>query len=130
MRQTGCVVTIEDVEQIIATLPAVEETVRYRHRTWTVGGKTFAWVRPLGKADLRRLGDAKPPTGPIVAVTVADLAEKEEVLAHGARGVFTISHFDGYPAVLMQLDVISKRVARELLVDGWRACAPDDVAGR
>jgi hypothetical protein len=63
-------------------------------------------------------------------VTVADLAEKEEVLAQGARGVFTIAHFDGYPAVLMQLDVVSKRVARELVVDGWRACAPADVSGK
>jgi len=117
------VLSLADVEQIIASLPDVVESERHGNRTWTVGGKAFAWERPFTKADLRRFGDETPPAGPILAVSVADLAEKEEVLAQGTRGVFTIPHFDGYPAVLLQLKVAPKRAVRELLVDAWRTTA-------
>ena len=41
-------------------------------------------------------------------MTVEDLAEKEAVLAAGNAGVFTIPHFDGYAAVLVQLDAVSE----------------------
>ena len=41
---------------------------------------------------------------------------------------FTIPHFDGYPAVLIQLRAVTKRALREALVDGWLACAPPALA--
>jgi hypothetical protein len=114
-------ITLDEVEVIIADLPDVTEGVKYGKRMWFVGKQGFAWERPLSKADIKRLGDEPVPTGPILAIAVADLAEKEEVLAEGKRGIFTISHFDGYPAVLIQLDVVAKRTARELIVDAWTA---------
>jgi len=40
----------------------------------------------------------------------------------------SISHFDGYPALLVQLKVIGKRALRETIVDGWLACAPPKLA--
>jgi hypothetical protein len=55
---------------------------------------------------------------------VADLAEKEGVLAAELKGFFTISHFDGYAAVLIQLKKVGKRSLREAIVDGWLATAP------
>jgi len=63
-------------------------------------------------------------------VRVEDLGEKEAVLAAGHKGVFTIPHFDGYPAVLVQLKVVGKRVLRELLLDGWLACTPPALAAQ
>ena len=76
------------------------------------------------KAGIRRFGDAEPPTGPILAVRVEDLSEKEAVLAAGVPGVFTIPHFDGYAAVLIELDAVDEDTLREAIVDGWLACAP------
>ena len=69
-----------------------------------------------------------PPAGPILAVRTADLHEKESVLAEGKRGFFTIPHFDGYAAVLIQLRTVGKRALREAIVDGWLACTPRTVA--
>lgn len=115
---------LPELTAIVVDLPEVTEGERHGNRTWLVAGKAFAWERPFSKADIRRFGDEVPPDGPIMAVRVADLAEKEEVLAAHPRGVFTIPHFDGYPAVLIQLKTVPKRAARELVVDAWLACAP------
>jgi hypothetical protein len=120
--------TFGDVEQIIADLPDVTEGTRFGNRTWFVHGKAFAWERPYSKADVKRFGDQTPPDGPILAVSVEDLEEKEAVLAAGKRGVFTIEHFNGFPAVLVQLRVVGKRVLRDAIVDGWLASAPPALA--
>ena len=121
-------VSIEEVAQIAMGLPEVTEGERHGHRTWSVAGKTFAWDRPFSKADIKRFGDETPPDGPVLAVSVADLSEKEAVLAAQTRGFFTISHFDGYAAVLIQLKKVAKRPLREAVIDGWLACAPSKLA--
>ena len=117
-------VTIDDVARLAAELPEVTEGESRGNRSWTVAGKAFAWERPFSKADLKRFGDATPPDGPIVAVRVEDLGEKEAALAANPKAFFTIPHFDGYPAVLIQLRRVSTKALREAIIDGWLASAP------
>jgi hypothetical protein len=119
---------MDEVAELAAALPEVAEGVRRGHRAWSVRGKTFAWERPLTKADIKRFGEQTPPSGPILGVSVADLGEKEAVLGAGTKGFFTISHFDNDPAFLIQLDRVTKKALREALVDGWLACAPPALA--
>jgi len=120
--------TIEDAARIALELPEVIEGERHGTRTWSVAGKGFAWERPYSKADLRRFGDETPPAGPILAVRVADLDDKDVLLAAQLAGFFTIPHFDGYAAVLIQLREVGKRRLREAIVDAWLACAPPRLA--
>lgn len=121
-------VSIDEVARIAMELPEVTQGERYGTRTWSVSGKVFAWERAFSKADVRRFGDASPPEGPILAVRVDDLGEKEAVLAAQPKAFFTIPHFDGYAAVLIQLKQVTKRALREAMVDGWLACAPRKLA--
>ncbi len=121
-------VSLDQAAETAMSLPEVVEGERYGNRTWSVSGKAFAWERPFSKADIRRYGDTTPPPGPILAVRVEDLGEKEAVLAAHPACVFTIPHFDGFAAVLVQLQAVTKAVLRELIIDGWLAAAPTEVA--
>jgi hypothetical protein len=124
------VASVDDVARIASELPGVTEGERHGNRTWFVAGKGFAWERPFSQADLRRFGDETPPPGPILAVRTEDLGEKEALLAAQPSAFFTIPHFDGYSAVLIQLGKVSGRALREAVTDGWLACAPPKLAAQ
>jgi hypothetical protein len=122
--------TVEDAARMALDLPEATEGERHGARTWYVSGKAFAWERPFSKADIKRFGDAVPPDGPILAVRVADLTEKEAMLASNPKAFFTIPHFDGYSAILIQLKAVTKKALEEALIDGWLACAPTPLASQ
>jgi hypothetical protein len=120
--------TIDEVARIALALPGVAEQDRHGNRSWSVASKTFAWERPYSKADIKRFGDATPPREPILAIRLDDLFEKEAMLAVGTKGVFTIPHFDGYAAILIELGAVPKRALKDAITDGWLACAPPAFA--
>jgi hypothetical protein len=122
--------TLDDVARYALALPEATEDDRRGQRTWSVAGKAFAWERMFSKADLKRFGDEKPPRDPIVAIRVDDLVEKEAILAADTNGVFTIPHFDGYAAILIELRAVGKRALKEAVTDGWLACASPALARR
>jgi hypothetical protein len=120
--------TLDDVARLALTLPEASEAERRGNRTWSVAGKGFAWERPFSKADVRRFGDSVPPAGPILAIRVEDLTEKEVLLAAHPKSFFTIPHFDGHAAILVRLHTVTMKVLEEAVTDGWLACAPQQLA--
>ncbi len=120
--------SFDDVAAIALDLPEATEGTSYGSRAWKVKGKLFAWERPFRKADLKRFGDETPPEGPILGLAVDGLEEKEVVLAQGWAGFFTIPHFDGHAAVLVQLDTAEPDIVSDAIVDGWLCRAPVTLA--
>lgn len=114
---------LDEVAAFVSSLPGVEVGTRWGNRTWTVGGRGFAWQRPFSKADLARFGDAAPPAGDIVAIMVESLDAKDALIAIGPRGFFTIPHFNGYPAVLVALRAARARDVKAALIAAHRAIA-------
>ncbi len=118
--------TFDDVERLATSLPDVEESTSYGNRCWKVAGKAFATHRPLTQKDRAALGDAAPAEDPLM-VRVEHLVAKEALLAN-EPACFTTPHFDGYPAVLVRLDVVGAELLDELVTDSWLTAAPKAIA--
>jgi hypothetical protein len=121
------VATFDDVARIALDLPETTEEISRGHRRWCVKAKGFVWERPLRRSDLEALGDSAPD-GPILGVRVEHLGAKEALLADDPGVYFTTPHFDGYPAVLVQLDRVSPDELEELIVEAWLVRAPKRLA--
>lgn len=126
-------VTFEQVSRFLETLGPVTRGVWWRNPTWCRGSRVVAWQRPLSKADHARLVEANAPVphGELLAVMVESLDEKDAVLSLGLPGVFTLAHFDGTAAVLVELRLARVRDVRALLRRAWTsAAAPKPSAPR
>ncbi|MBV8298054.1 MAG: MmcQ/YjbR family DNA-binding protein [Candidatus Eremiobacteraeota bacterium] len=110
--------TWDQVRRYALALPGVTEETSRGSAAWVVNKKFFVWERPLRKTDLAALGD-KAPKGEILGVRTADLEMKEALLASGGPAVFTIPHFDGYAAVLVELEKISAKDLKRLVEEAW-----------
>jgi hypothetical protein len=120
--------TWDDVRRIVLALPGTAERARDR-LDWRVKDKNLAWERPLRRADLDALG-AAAPTGPILGVRLRDIGVRAALLADDPAVYFTTPHFEGYPAVLVRLEVISVADLEELLVEAWLARAPKRMVAK
>ncbi len=117
-----------DVRRISLALPGTSETASASGTAaWLVNKKFFAWERPLRRSDLEALG-ARAPKGPILGVRTADLEMKDVLLANDPGVFFTTPHFEGYAAVLVRLDKISRRMLADVIVEAWLARAPKRLA--
>jgi hypothetical protein len=121
------VATWDDVRKLALALPGTSEERSRDHAAWIVNGKFFAWERPLRRSDLAALGD-KAPTGPILGVRTSDLEMKEVLVVSDPAVFFTTPHFDGYPAVLIQLEKIGVRKLEDVLVEAWLSRASKRAA--
>jgi hypothetical protein len=119
--------TWEDVSRIALSLPEATEQPLHGLRSWRVRDKAFVWERPLRRSDLRALGDAAP-AGPILGARVEHLVAKEALIADDPDVFFTTPHFDGFPAVLIQLERVSVDELEEVVVEAWLARAPKRLA--
>ena len=118
--------TVDDVRRIALSLP---ETTEREGSTldWRVKDKGFVWERPLRKGDIAALGD-RVPEGPVYAAHTADEGVKLALIADDPVVFFTTPHFNGYSAVLFELDLISVGDLTELITDAWLARAPKKLA--
>jgi hypothetical protein len=117
------VATWDEVRERAMALPETSERLSRDMRQWRVKDKLFVWERPLRRSDLAALGDAAPD-GPILGARVEHLGAKEALLADDLGVFFTTPHFDGYPAILVQLEKISAEDLDEVIVEAWLARAP------
>lgn len=113
--------TWEDLRAIAARLPELEE--RPDRREWRVRGKPVAWNRPLRDVDLEALGD-NAPTGTIIGVRTPDVGEQQALVQNGPDAVFITPHFEGYPAVLVELERIQVDELEALVTEAWFTQAP------
>lgn len=117
----------DDLRRLALSLPETSEAFSHGHASWRVRDKGFVWERPLRPADVRALGD-EVPMGPILGARVEHLGAKQALLADDPAVFFTTPHFDGYPAVLVRLDMIGLQDLEELIVEAWLARAPKRLA--
>jgi hypothetical protein len=119
--------TWDDVRRLALALPESQEQQRRGLMSWAVRDKLFVWERPLRASDLKALGGSAPG-GAILGARVEHLVAKEALISDSPRVYFTTPHFDGYPAVLVQLEQIALDELEELIVEAWLARAPKRLA--
>ncbi|MDP9026031.1 MAG: MmcQ/YjbR family DNA-binding protein [Actinomycetota bacterium] len=117
----------DDVHELALAMPGAHEDSR--GGAWKAdggkGARSFAWDRPLRARDIQEHGVEE---GPIFGVRVADEGEKAALIASDPDVFFTIPHFDGYNAVLVRLDRISRDRLLEVMTDSWLVVAPKKAA--
>ncbi|MET0852532.1 MAG: MmcQ/YjbR family DNA-binding protein [Candidatus Rokuibacteriota bacterium] len=59
-----------------------------------------------------------------LVMRVIDLADREALLKGRPDVYFSTPHYDGYPYVLIRLDVVDRVELAELIEDAWRLRAP------
>ncbi len=116
-----------DVRRIVLALPETAEADdHFGFSAPGKGGKR----RGLVWAWNERVEPKKPrvPNPGVLAVRVANLHEKETLLAADPGKFFTEPHYNGYPAILVRLEAIDQDELAEVITDAWRAIVPARIA--
>jgi hypothetical protein len=118
--------TQDEVRRIAMALPDVsgsDERVAFSVRNkGKEKGIAWVWMERIHPKK------ARVPNPEVLAIRVADLSEKEMLLASddGSK-FFTEPHYNGYPAILVRLDAIDIDELEELITDAWCCQAPKAV---
>src|SRR5439155_13263749 len=116
--------TQKDVRRVALSLPGAEQVFRHGGYAYSVPNrgklKEFVWVW------MERVTPRKPrvPNFDVIAVRVADLDERDRLLAESPGKFVTDPHYDGFPAVLVRLEAVRLPELRKLLTEGSRCRAP------
>ncbi len=121
--------TWDDVRRLALGLPETSERTSRERQQWLVKEKLFVWERPLTKKEIADLGP-EAPGGPILGARVEHLIAKEALLADPSGVFFTTSHFKGYPAILVLLELIDPADLEEVVTEAWLARAPPRLVER
>jgi hypothetical protein len=117
--------TQADVRRIALSLPQAEEAPDHFAFSVPSKGKRkgFLWVW------MERIEPKKPRVAQpdVIAVRVASLEEKERLIDSDPKKFFTEPHYNGFPAVLVNLPSITARELKPLIEAAWRCQAPDDL---
>jgi hypothetical protein len=107
------------------SLPGVEQPgERFAFEVRNKGKlKGFVWVW------MERVVLKKPrvPNPGVIAVRVANLGQKDALLAADPKKFFTEPHYNGFPAVLVRLDAVSVADLKVLIAEAWRCMAPPEL---
>ena len=68
------------------------------------------------------------PNAGVIAVRVANLQQKDLLVAAEPVKFFTEPHYNGFPAVLVRLDAVTVTDLETLIAEAWRCQAPASVA--
>ena len=114
--------TQADVRRIAMSLPHTEEGIdRFGFSVLNKGkSKGFAWVW-MERVDPKKPRVANPG---VLAVRVANNAQKDLIIANDSKKFFTEPHYNGFPAVLVRLGAVTVADLKVLLAEAWRCQAP------
>jgi hypothetical protein len=114
--------TQADVRRIALSLPGAQEgTDRFGFFVMDRGKpKGFAWVW-LERLEPKK---ARAPNKDVLAIRVANNAQKDLIISSDSRKFFTEPHYNGYPAILVRLKEVTVADLRVLLEEAWRCQAP------
>jgi hypothetical protein len=124
------VATPQDVADVCLGLPEVELGTSWGDNpTYKVRGKGFLMHRPPGRTALDP-ASGEPYTDLLVIVVPGE-PEKRALVDDERLPFFTIDHFRGYNAVLVQqsrLGEIGRDELAEIITDAWLTKAPKNLA--
>jgi len=104
----------DDVRRLALALPDVVE-IDSEGFDFRVGGKGFVWSYPERVPGRRRVIRTD-----VAVLFVGDEAEKQALLKGEPDVFFTTSGYDGWPLVMLRLELVDLRRLTELVTDAWR----------
>jgi hypothetical protein len=102
----------EDVVAVGARFPGVEETTSYGTPSLKIRGKFMCRMRTNPDA---------------LVVRVLDVADSEALMKGEPDVFFKTPHYEGWPGVLVRLELVDREQLAELIEDAWRIQAPKRV---
>ena len=104
-------------------LTGAKPPLRPKH-VWSIRTKLQIEGRVRDLAMFNLAIDSKLRGCDVVAIRVANGAEKEALLASSPEKYFTEPHYNGFPAVLVRLAAVDPDELAELITDAWLCQAP------